>query len=125
MRMDTVCGSSIFARHGVGLVLLLAVPVLLCALPALRVTHGLSWVVAGVLMIGALTASAAADTVFAAFAYYLPIGVVAMLVGGFQAWHDGRNRVAAARIATAPDAYLRQACRAGGNEGSPNSRSPV
>lgn len=105
--MDTVCGGSIFARHGVGLVLLLAVPVALCVLPALRVTHGLSWLVTGVLVIGALLALLAADTVFAAFAYCLPIGIVAMLVAGFQAWYERRSRVATAEVATSPDTFLR------------------
>ncbi|WP_433663340.1 hypothetical protein ACQPW1_15130 [Nocardia sp. CA-128927] len=91
VQMDTACGDSIFARYGVGLVLLLAVPVVLCALPALRATHGLPWLVAGVLVIGALLALPATDTVFAALVYYLPVGVVATLVAGFQAWYDARS----------------------------------
>ncbi|MFI9402030.1 hypothetical protein [Nocardia sp. NPDC052316] len=91
VQMDTVCGESIFARYGVGLALLLAVPVVLCVLPAVRATHSLSWVVAGVLVIGALVALPATDTVFAAFTYYLPVGVVAVLGAGFQAWYDRRG----------------------------------
>ncbi|MFI6996334.1 hypothetical protein [Nocardia sp. NPDC050175] len=88
VQVDAECGASIAARYGAGLVLLLAVPVALCALPALRVTRGLSWVVAGVLVIGSLLALPAADTVFAALVYYLPVGMIAVLVAGFQAWYD-------------------------------------
>ncbi|MEV6558097.1 hypothetical protein AB0M22_20445 [Nocardia sp. NPDC051756] len=87
VQMDAACGESIAARYGVWLVLLLAVPVVLCVLPALRVTRGLSWAVAGVLVIGSLLALPAADSMFAALAYYLPVGVIALVLAGFQAWY--------------------------------------
>lgn len=97
VQLDATCGDSIIARYGVGLVLLLAVPVVLCVLPALRVTHGLSWLVAGVLVIGSLLALPATDTVFAALVYYLPVGAIAVVVAGFQIWFDRRSERAPAK----------------------------
>lgn len=97
--MDAACSDSILARYGVRLVLLLAIPAVLCVLPVLRADHGLSWVVAGVLVIGSLLALPATDTVFAALVYYLPVGLVAVVVTGFQVWYNRRREAAPAKIA--------------------------
>lgn len=93
VQMDVACSDSIVARYGVRLVLLLAIPAVLCVLPALRATHGLSWVIAGVLVISSLLALPATETVFAALVYFLPVGAVAVVLAGFQFWYDRRRAV--------------------------------
>lgn len=77
---DPACGDPMFAHYGARLVLLLAVPVVLCAVPGLRATRGSSWLIAGILVLGSLIALAATDSVFAAWGYYLPVGALAVVV---------------------------------------------
>ncbi|WP_156161778.1 hypothetical protein [Nocardia vulneris] len=96
VQMDAACGDPMFAHYGMRLVLLLAVPVMLCAVPALQVARGLSWSIAGVLVLGSLIALPATDSVLAAWGYYLPVGAVAVVVTRFSSWYERRG-VAVAR----------------------------
>ncbi|MFI6217096.1 hypothetical protein ACIBCD_34285 [Nocardia brasiliensis] len=96
VQMDAACGNPMFTHYGARLMLLLAVPVVLCAVPALQAARGLSWLIAGVLVLGSLIALPATDSVFAAWGYYLPVGAVAVLVARFSSWYERRG-VAVAR----------------------------
>ncbi|WP_433574985.1 hypothetical protein [Nocardia brasiliensis] len=94
--MDAACGDPMFAHYGARLVLLLSVPVVLCAVPALQATRRLSWLIAGLLLLGSLIALPATDSVFAAWGYYLPVGAVAAVVARLSSRYE-RRRVAVAR----------------------------
>lgn len=92
VQMNATCGEEIAARYGLDFVLVAAVPVAMCALPAVRGFRWASWVVAGTLTVGSLVAVVTGiGTVFGVYAYYLPIGVVAILVASFQSWYERRN----------------------------------
>ncbi|WP_148310845.1 hypothetical protein [Nocardia brasiliensis] len=89
--LDPACGDPMVAHYGARLVLLLAVPVVLCAVPALRAGRGLSWLIAGILLIGPLIALPTTDSVFAAWGYYLPVGAVGVVVAWFSNWYERRK----------------------------------
>ena len=92
VQMNGACEEDIASRYGLGFVLVAAVPVAMCALPAIRGFRWTSWVVAGTLTVGSLVAVVAGiGTIFGVYAYYLPIGVAAILVASFQSWHERRN----------------------------------
>lgn len=91
--IDATCRQTIFSRYGGWLLLLFAVPVCLCALPAVRRLESSSWLVASALVIGSLMALPTSDTPFASLAYFLPIGIVAMVVASFQSWYGRRHRI--------------------------------
>ena len=92
IQMNLACGEPIASRYGLRFVLVAAVPVAMCALPAIRGFRWASWVVAVSLIVGALIAVVAGiGTILGAYAYYLPIGLAATAASGFQSWYDRRN----------------------------------
>ncbi|MGW0246511.1 hypothetical protein ACWDYH_07700 [Nocardia goodfellowii] len=95
VQMDSACGQTIFTRYGAALALLLAIPVVLCALPAVTALRGSSWLVAVVLIVGPSSAVPTTDSMFGAAAYFLPVGIAALAVAAFQRWHERRLRPSA------------------------------
>ncbi|BCK54316.1 hypothetical protein [Nocardia wallacei] len=91
VNMDAVCGNSIFARYGAGLVALSAVPVVLCAVPAAPALRRYSWLAAATILLISAAALTANDSVFGALAYYLPVGVLALAVAWLQRWYERRR----------------------------------
>ncbi len=80
MNVDATCTASVFARYGFALVVVLTIPVVLCALPAYRPFPWSTWLVAATLIVGPILAVGATDTMFATWIYYLPFGAAAVVV---------------------------------------------
>lgn len=91
VNMDTVCGRSVLTYYGAELVVLSAVPVLLCAVPAIPGLSRCSWLVAAVITVASLLALLATDSVFGVLVYYVPVGVLALVAAGFQRWYEGHR----------------------------------
>lgn len=91
VNMDAACGRTVFAHYGAGLGGLLAVPVVLCATPAIPALRGCSWLVAAMILLVSLLALPATDSMFGVLVYYLPVGVAALVVAGFQGWYERRQ----------------------------------
>lgn len=94
VNMDAACGESVLTHYGIELVVLLAVPVLLCVVPAIPAFRRCSWLVALVVLLVSFLALPATDSVFGVLIYFLPVGVVALVVAGFQRWYERRQGAA-------------------------------
>ncbi|MET8800736.1 hypothetical protein ABZV91_30680 [Nocardia sp. NPDC004568] len=91
VNMDAACGESVLTHYGAELVVLLAVPVLLCVVPAIPGFRRCSWMAALVVLLISLLASPATDSVFAVLIYYLPVGALALTAAAFQRWYERRQ----------------------------------
>lgn len=92
VNMDAACGRSVFTHYGAVLGVVSAAPVVLCVLPAVPALRRCSWPVAVAILLVSLLALPAMDSVFGVLVYYMPVGVVALGVAGFQTRYEHRRR---------------------------------
>ena len=77
------CDASIYSHYGAGILVYLAVPVLMCLIPAAVPRLSLAWTVAGVLLVGWFLALMSSPP-FMVYGFYLPIALLAVVVAAVK-----------------------------------------
>lgn len=74
------CLTPIAGHYGYSIILILALPVLLCLLPAVITRRWFAWLVAMTLLVGSVRSLFTSTPVFVLLGYYLPVALVAVLL---------------------------------------------